>query len=232
MHRADAYEMGYRAASAGLFFDTMELVAALSVSAGGFDQLEPFVRRLAGEQKQIESDLRWLNELREAAFRKSYGLPKNVPEYRELLTEGVFEIVNRWSYIADIKTVNRLQAWFYAGFGMGRLRTVVSGAAYFESLRDQLGVLPPLDQMPVNLARMSAEAARQLATSSEEDDFSAIRPLLEELSRAADQWSLRLRRDPASIEAQSQSSDDLRLIEDTVRRCRSDLAAGATNAGD
>lgn len=230
MQRADAFEMGFRAASSGLFFDTMELVAALSVSAGGFDKLEPFVKRLAADQRQIEDDLRWLTALREAAFGRAYAKPRNVAEYRDLLTNGVFEIVNHWSYIKDIKMVNRLQAWFYAGFGMGRLHTVVGGARYFADLRDRIGLLPPLDQMPLNLSRMAAEGSRQLTTSSEEDDFSSIRPLLTELASISDRWSLHLSRAPRDIEVNAAAEDDLRLLADTLDRCRRDFAAEATES--
>lgn len=224
MQTADAFEMGVRSARPGLFFDTMELVAALSVSAGGFGALEPFVRTLAQLQQHAGEDLTWVTRLCEAAFKAPHPMPGSVDGYRALLTDSVFEIVNRWSYISDIHTVTRLQAWFYCGFGLGRARTVLEGFRYFEQLRNSVGLISPLDQMPTSLSRMAAESARQLSTVSEEDDFSRIRPLFLSTAQMLDAYALRLRGDAPTIHVPETLAQDLERVDELTRQCRLDYA--------
>jgi len=228
MLTADAFEMGLRSARPGLLFDTMELVAALSVSAGGFDRLEPFVRTLGKLQTRSGEDLEWVTRLCTAAYGQTIPLPRSVDGYRTLLTERVFEIVNRWSYIQDIHTVTRLQAWFYCGFGLGRASTVLNGLQYFEDLRNAVGLLSPLDQMPVSLERMAAESARQLETVSKEDDFSRLRPLFVALARTMDSYAFRLNGAPSDIVLPSAFQQDLEQVEALIHQCRLDFAATAT----
>lgn len=227
MQTADAFEMGVRSARPGLFFDTMELVAALSVSAGGFDALESFVRTLASLQQQTGEDLTWVTRLCEAAFRAPHPLPGSVDGYRTLLTGSVFEIVNRWSYIGDIHTVTRLQAWFYCGFGLGRAHTVLEGFRFFDDLRNSVGLLSPLDQMPTNLSRMASESARQLSTVAAEDDFARIRPLFVSMATMLDGYSLRLQMPASAIILPPTLADDLTQVAELTRQCRLDYARHA-----
>lgn len=228
MQTADAFEMGLRSARAGLFFDTMELVAALSVSAGGFDRLEDFVRTLSGLQGEVAEELPWVIELLSGAFKQRYAMPQSVDAYRQMLREGVFEIVNRWSYIKDIKQVTQLQAWFYAGFGLGRAHTVLRGAEQLTELRDRLGVLSPLDQMPDNLSRMASESARQCVTVSEEHDFWRIRPLFQEVGALLDSYALQLQASAEAYALPSTYAQDLERVAELTRQCRLEYARSAT----
>lgn len=228
MLTADAFEMGLRSARPGLLFDTMELVAAMSVSAGGFDRLESFVRTLAQLQQRSGEDLEWITRLCSAAFQQPIGMPRSVDGYRQLLTERVFEIVNRWSYIQDIQTVTRLQAWFYCGFGLGRAVTVLQGFQYFEALRNQVGLISPLDQMPTNLERMAAESARQLETVAKEDDFSRLRPLFLDIARILDGYAFRLAEPAASLALPPSLPHDQQLVEELIQQCRIEFAAAST----
>lgn len=229
MRTPDAFEMGFRSARAGLFFDTMEMVAAVSVSAGGFDRLESFVRTLSSLQAEVGESFPWVVELVSAAFKQRVEMPKSVDAYRNFLREGVFEIVNRWSYVSDIQQVTQLQAWFYAGFGLGRGFTVLRGFEQFVQLRDLVGVVSPLDQMPLNLSRMASEAARQCVTVSEEHDFWRIRPLFEDVGAILDAYALRLRDAPEALTLPSSFAQDLERIEELGRQCRLEYAHTATS---
>lgn len=227
MQTPDAFELGLRSAGPGLFFDTMELVAALSVSLGGFDRLESFVRTLAQLQARTADDLEWVARLCSAAWREDIAVPRGVDAYRALLRERVFEIVNRWSYIQDIHTVTRLQAWFYAGFGLARARTVLDGLRYFDQLREVAGVVSPLDQAPTNLARMAEEAARQLQTVAKEDDFDRVSVLFESQARVLDGYALRLYGEPSTIALPSTLQTDIEQTDAIIHQVRLDFAASA-----
>lgn len=227
METADAFELGLRSAGPGLFFDTMELIAAVSVSLGGFDRLESFVRTLGELQSRSAEDLEWVSRLCSAAWREPVDVPRGVDAYRTMLRERVFEIVNRWSYIQDIHTVTRLQAWFYAGFGLGRSRTVLEGFHYFQELRDSVGVVSPLDQAPNNLSRMAEEAARQLDTVAKENDFDRVRVLFEGQARVLDSYAIRLAEKPDTLTLPTGWSDDLENVNAVIRQVRLDFASKA-----
>src|SRR5690625_7501069 len=93
METVDAFEMGLRSARPGLLFDTMEMVAAMSVSLGGFDRLESFVRTLSSLQQRSMGDLEWVSSLISAAYGFPYEVADSVDAYRIMLTDRVFDIV-------------------------------------------------------------------------------------------------------------------------------------------
>jgi|SRR5690625_37821 len=226
METVDAFEMGLRSARPGLLFDTMEMVAAMSVSLGGFDRLESFVRTLSSLQQRSMGDLEWVSSLISAAYRFPYEVPDSVDAYRSMLTDRVFDIVNRWSYIDDIHTVTRLQAWFYCGFGLGRGLTVLRGLTYFEDLRNVAGVVSPLDQMPRQLSRLAQEAARQLQTVSEEDDFSAIEHTLHRAAALLDGYALRCAGAPQEIKIPRELAQDIAWFETLIEERQRDSVVG------
>lgn len=226
METVDAFEMGLRSARPGLLFDTMEMVATLSVTLGGFDQLESFVRTLSDLQQRSAADLEWITELASAAYQTPLQVPDSVDAYRMMLTGRIFEIVNRWSYIDDIHTVTRLQAWFYCGFGLGRALTVFGGLQYFEELRNIAGVVPPLDQMPRQLSRMASEAARQLQTVSEEDDFSSIEHVLHHAASILDGYALRCDGPASDIELPKGLEDDIKYFNTLIEERQRDSLRG------
>lgn len=224
MQTSDAFEMGLRSARPGLFFDTMEIVAALSVSLGAFDRLEPFVRTLQDMQATSAEDLEWVARLASAAYRQPIDVPRGVDGYRTFLREGIFEIVNRWSYIQDIHTVTQLQAWFYAGFGLARANTVFRGFRVFEALRNVAGILSPLDQAPLQLSRMAEEAARQLQVVAQEHDFDRVRVLFMAQAHVLDSYALRLRGEPDAITLPTTLANDLQETQELIHRLRLDFA--------
>lgn len=226
MKTVDAFEMGLRSARPGLLFDTMEMVAAMSVTLGGFDRLESFVRTLAELQERSMEDLAWVSELISGAYRFPYDIPDSVDAYRHMLTERVFDIVNRWSYIDDIHTVTRLQAWFYCGFGLGRGITVLRGLGYFEDLRNVAGMVAPLDQMPRQLSRLAQEAARQLQTVSEEDDFSAVEHTLHKAAACLDGYALRCSAVPQDITIPRDLAQDIRWFGELIEERQRDSVLG------
>lgn len=175
--------MGYKSAAAGFFFDGMEIIAALAPGAGGIDSLHGAIALLFPERDRVNTHMDEIADLCTRAFGQPWHAPRGVDEYRMLLRLGVFEIVNRWSYIKDIKTVNQLQAWFYAGFGLGRAETVFRGLQLQARLFEIVGESAPLPDMPVNLGRMAREGARQMDTAAEEDDLRGVRPLFEDCAR-------------------------------------------------
>lgn len=179
MEIADACRLGYRSASSGFFFDSMELVAAQStLLPGGIDAMRGPVELLFRERDAVNAHMAWVAQVLSGAFRTSWPSPTGVDDYRVLLRSGVFEIVNRWSAIADIKTVTRLQAWFYCGFGLGRAETVYKALPFWARMVEVSGGEGPVEQLPDNVRRMAAEAAKQLEVASDEDDFRQPRPLL------------------------------------------------------
>lgn len=226
MKTVDAFEMGLRSARPGLLFDTMEMVAAMSVSLGGFDRLESFVRTLAQLQQRGMEDLEWVSRLIGGAYGVRYEVPDSVDAYRMMLTDHVFDIVNRWSYIDDIHTVTRLQAWFYCGFALGRGITVLRGLGYFEDLRNIAGVVAPLDQMPRQLSRLAQEAARQLQTVSEEDDFSAIEGSLHAAAAILDGVALRCAGAPEALTLPAGLSQDIEQFETWIQKRQRDSVLG------
>lgn len=226
MQTADAFEMGLRSTRPGLLFDTMELVAAMSVSLGGFDALEPFVRTLSVLQQESMEDLEWVTRLASAAFREPIAVPDGVDAYRFFLTHRIFEIVNRWSYIQDIHTVTRLQAWFYSGFALGRATTILRGLQYFDDLRNIGGIVAPLDQVPRQLARMAQEAARQLTTVAEEDDFSAMDAVFQKAATILDGYAIRCQERADVLTIPATIDDDLRYMRELTTQRLQDSARG------
>lgn len=226
METVDAFEMGLRSARPGLLFDTMEMVAAMSVSLGGFDRLESFVRTLSELQQASMEDLEWVCALIRSAYQAPYDIPDSVDAYRSMLTDRVFDIVNRWSYIDDIHSVTRLQAWFYCGFGLGRGVTVLRGLNYFEELRNVGGMVSPLDQMPRQLSRMAQEAARQLQTVSEEDDFSAIEHTLHSAAGLLDSYAVRCQGDPQEVKIPRTLAQDIEYMQTLIAERQRDAVRG------
>ncbi len=220
-----AFEMGYRSAACGFFYDGMEVIAAASLPAGGFEPLAGAIELVGIEKEQVNADMDWLCTLCAAAYRRPIEAPLRVDEYRLLLTEHIFDIVNRWSYIADIKQVSQLQAWFYAGFGLGRARTVFAGLRLYDRLRE-ISPCDAVEQMPRRLEPMAGEAARQCGVAADEDDLTRVRPLLQAVSQTLDPLALALSaatiggepvRSPAEI------AEAVQLIESVRDRIRLDF---------
>ena len=224
MQSIEAFEMGYRSAAAGFFFDSMEIVAALAPSMGGVEALRGAFELLFRERDRVNEDMAWLTQLCQSAYGTPIVTPQGVDDYRSLLVGRVFDIVNHWSYIDDIKQVNRLQAWFYAGFGLGRGDSVTRGLRMFERLHTIAGEREPLPAMPTQLHRMAAEAARQMDVASKEDDLRQVRPLFDEAAQRLQSLCLLLQRPHADVRWAEQHKDDLEHYADTVRKVRLDLA--------
>jgi hypothetical protein len=136
----------------------------------------------------------------------------------------VFEIVNRWSYIADIKQVNRLQAWFYAGFGLGRAETVTRAIQLTARIREIVEGSSEADQSPEKLQRLAAEAVKQIEVAAEEDDLRSVRPLFDDAARRLKRTSVALLGDFEALAADPTLADDLVAYEDLARRIALDLA--------
>lgn len=215
--------MGYRAAAVGFFFDSLELIAACSVHVGGVENLRGALELVFAARDETNSNAGWLAELLSGAFKHEWTAPRGVDEYRLMLTAGVFEVVNRWSYIDDVKQVTRLQAWFYAGFGLGRAQTVTRGIQMYDRMRNLVPVASAADDMPANLHRMAAEAVKQMVVAAEEDDLRSVRPMFEDVARRLQVVSLFLLRERAEIVFAPTHLDDLAVITDTLRRIRLDL---------
>jgi hypothetical protein len=215
--------MGYQTASCGFFFDGLEMVAGASPdAAGGIDGLRGALELLFRQKDVVNSRMSELSAKVESAFNTPVPPPTTVDEYRALMTNGVFEIVNRWSYIADIKQVTRLQAWFYAGFGLGRAETVTRGVELLARLYEIVGDTASVGQMPVRLNRLAAESAKQMSVAAEEDDLRSVRPLLEDGALRVSALAILTSR-PAS-EIQFTHSEDLEFYRDTDRKITLDLA--------
>jgi hypothetical protein len=229
MNPSHAFEMGYRAAAAGFFFDSLELIAACSVHVGGIDNLRGAIELVFADRDETNANVAWLANTLSGAFKQPWSAPRGVDEYRLMLTAGVFEVVNRWSYIDDVKQVTRLQAWFYAGFGLGRARTVTLGLQMYERMRNLVAVASAADDMPANLHRMAAEAVKQMQVAAEEDDLRSVRPMLEDNARRLQLVAVVLLRERAEISYLPAHVDDLRAIADTLRRIRLDLTHTGTD---
>lgn len=215
MEIADACRLGYRSASAGFFFDSMELVAAQSpLVAGGIDAMRGPIELLFRERDAVNAHMAWTARVLTAAFDTPWSAPTGVDDYRVLLRAGVFEIVNRWSYIGDIKTVTRLQAWFYCGFGLGRAETVYKALPFWARMMELSGGEGPVEQLPDNVRRMAAEAAKQLDVASDEDDFSAVRPLLK--AEAGELQALSIALESPALELSEGADEALRRLATVV----------------
>jgi hypothetical protein len=225
MNLNDAYHMGQKSAAAGFFFDGMEMVAATSSVVGGFEYMRGALELLFAEKDATNERVAWLTALVSRAFGQVVVPPTGVDEYRLLLTGGVFEIVNRWSYIEDIKTVSRMQAWFYCGFGIGRLETVYQGTALLRRLMEIAGTGPPVEQMPERLYRLAQEAAKQIDVAGEEDDFAGVRPLLGEVSSEAKSLALWLQRPLDAMGEPLGIAESLQHVRDVERKLALDVAA-------
>jgi len=217
--------MGFQTSSSGFFFDGMEMVAAVSPHVdGGLDGLRGPLELLFEERGRVEASMGLVCALIEATLRTPTPKPVTVDAYRALLTGGVFEVVNRWSAIRDIKEVTRRQAWFYSGFGLGRAYTVTKGVGLFERLRDRAGQGTPLDQMPDNLRRMAAESAKQMEVAAAEDDLRGVRPLFEEIAARMKRAALHLQGNPSGIVFGTREAEDLEQVLEVSRKIELDLA--------
>lgn len=216
--------MGHRSAASGFFFDGMEMIAALAPGAGGVEALRGAFGLLFRERDRVNEHMAWTSALCSRAFRVSVTPPDGVDAYRTLLREGVFEIVNRWSYIEDIKTVTRLQAWFYCGFGLGRCETVYKATELMARLVDITGPVPPVDQMPSSLVRMAQEAGKQIEIASDEDDFSAQRPLLKAVASDIQATAIWLQGELTTLRPEALDADRLLRVADAERKLSLDVA--------
>ena len=223
MRPQEAFEMGYRSAASGFFFDGMEIIAALAPGAGGVDNLRGAFELLFPERDRVNDNMRWLADLCTAAYGKVVEPPAGVDGYRTLLQDGVFDIVNRWSFIADIKQVSQLQAWFYAGFGLGRAETVMLATQLMVRLRDLVQHAEPLPSMPTRLQRMAAEGAQQMVTASGEDDLIAVRPLFEDVAGRLRRLAVALQRSLADVEWDDTYAESLVAARETARKVRIDF---------
>lgn len=223
-----AYQMGFRSAACGFFFDGLEIIAATSTQIpGGIDALRGGLELLFRERDDVNEHMAWVAALVGRAFKQPVAPPTEVDAYRSLLQGGVFEIVNRWSYIADIKQVTRLQAWFYAGFGLGRALTVTRGLQLFSRLREVAGD-GPVYQMPDHLRRMAAESAKQMAVAAEEDDLRSVRPHFEDAARRMQRVAIQLQAESNQIVYTQDNDDDVAAFQASARRIDLDLARAGT----
>jgi hypothetical protein len=224
MTPAEAYALGYDTAAPGFFFDGMEMIAAVSPACGGIEPLRGGVELLFAERDPVSARLGRVAAGMSTLFGQPFETPTTVDEYRHLMTAGVFEVVNRWSYIDDIKTVNQLQAWFYAGFGLGRVETVIKGFRLFERLYEIVGAGTILDTMPERLRRLAAEAAKQLEVAGDEADLASVRPLLHAASDRAKHAAVVAQRSPKAIEWTAELRADLEFLADVRRKLDLDVA--------
>ncbi len=227
MTPAQALELGARTASAGFFFDALELIAACSPQVGGIDALRGAIEVIFPERDRTNDDMAHVAALLTAAFGRRWDAPRAVDDYRVLLRDGVFEVVNRWSYIRDIAEVNRLQAWFYAGFGVGRARTALLGLRLFERLRDLVPSPSPADQAPENLHRLAVEAAKQMAVPAEEHELARVAPLLGDLVQRTQSAALVLLRERSEIAWSPALDETLQLCDEVLERMRREVGARA-----
>lgn len=232
METGQAFGMGWQSASSGFFFDGLELLAALAPAAGGIEKLEPALHLLFPERDRINAQMDALAALASAAYRTPIATPRTVDAYRALLEERVFDIVNRWSYIRDIHTVNRLQAWFYTGFGLGRAETVHRGVMLMQRAYALVGGVPPLPSTPTRLERMGREAARQLEIAAGEDDLSSVRPLFLGAATRIEALADRCTGPLAEVVEREDllDPDDLALYLDIQRRVDLDFARRALHS--
>lgn len=221
MQPAQAFELGYLAASSGFFFDGMEVIAAASPAAGGLEPLSHAFALVADDALATRERMQALCALVGAAHSVAWPLPNGVDDYRLLLTNGVFDIVNRWSYIADAKQMGRLQAWFYLGFGIGRASSVLQGLPLLMRLRDTIGTAEPVPSMCESLRSLLAESIRQLELAAREQDLDAVRPELLALSDALKPVAIRLLGSADAIASSQDDAERLGLLRALLERARS-----------
>ena len=221
MQPAQAFELGYLAAASGFFFDGMEVVAAASPAAGGLEPLSHAFTLVADDALATRNRMEALCALVGAAHSVAWPLPNGVDDYRLLLTNGVFDIVNRWSYIADAKQMGRLQAWFYLGFGIGRASSVLQALPLLMRLRDTIGTAEPVPSMCESLRSLLAESIRQLELAAREQDLDAVRPELLALSDALKPVAIRLLGSADTIASSLDDAERLGLLRALLERARS-----------
>lgn len=221
MQPAQAFELGYLAAASGFFFDGMEVVAAASPAAGGLEPLSHAFTLVADDALATRERMEALCALVGTAHSVTWPLPNGVDDYRLLLTNGVFDIVNRWSYIADAKQMSRLQAWFYLGFGIGRASSVLQALPLLMRLRDTIGTAEPVPSMCESLRSLLAESIRQLELAAREQDLDAVRPELLALSDALKPVAIRLLGSADTIASSLDDAERLGLLRALLERARS-----------
>ena len=221
MQPAQAFELGYLAAASGFFFDGMEVVAAASPAAGGLEPLTHAFTLVADDALATRERMEALCALVGAAHSVAWPLPNGVDDYRLLLTNGVFDIVNRWSYIADAKQMGRLQAWFYLGFGIGRASSVLQALPLLVRLRDTIGTAEPVPSMCESLRSLLAEAIRQLELAAREADLDAVRPELMAVADALKPVAIRLLGSADTIASSLDDAERLGLLRALLERARS-----------
>ena len=221
MQPAQAFELGYLAAASGFFFDGMEVVAAAAPAAGGLEPLSHAFTLVADDALATRHRMEALCALVGAAHSVAWPLPNGVDDYRLLLTNGVFDIVNRWSYIADAKQMGRLQAWFYLGFGIGRASSVLQALPLLMRLRDTIGTAEPVPSMCESLRSLLAESIRQLELAAREQDLDAVRPELMALSDALKPVAIRLLGSADTIASSLDDAERLGLLRALLERARS-----------
>ena len=221
MQPAQAFELGYLPAASGFFFDGMEVVAAASPAAGGLEPLTHAFTLVADDALATRERMEALCALVGAAHSVAWPLPNGVDDYRLLLTNGVFDIVNRWSYIADAKQMGRLQAWFYLGFGIGRASSVLHALPLLMRLRDTIGTAEPVPSMCESLRSLLAEAIRQLELAAREADLDAVRPELMAVADALKPVAIRLLGSADTIASSLDDAERLGLLRALLERARS-----------
>ena len=220
MQPAQAFELGYLAAASGFFFDGMEVVAAAAPAAGGLEPLTHAFALVSDEALATRERMEGLCAIVGAAHSVAWPLPNGVDDYRLLLTNGVFDIVNRWSYIADAKQMGRLQAWFYLGFGIGRATSVLKALPLLVRLRDTIGVTEPVPSMCESLRSLLAEAIRQLELAAREADLDAVRPELMAVADALTPVAIRLLGDADTLAPSLDDGERLGLLRALLERAR------------
>jgi hypothetical protein len=220
MQPAQAFELGYLAAASGFFFDGMEVVAAAAPAAGGLEPLTHAFTLVSDEALATRERMEALCALVGAAHSVAWPLPNGVDDYRLLLTNGVFDIVNRWSYIADAKQMGRLQAWFYLGFGIGRATSVLKALPLLARLRDTIGVAEPVPSMCESLRSLLAEAIRQLELAAREADLDAVRPELMAVADALKPVAIRLLGEADTLAPSLDDGERLGLLRALLERAR------------
>lgn len=221
MQPAQAFELGYLPAASGFFFDGMEVVAAASPAAGGLEPLTHAFTLVADDALATRERMEGLCALVGAAHSVAWPLPNGVDDYRLLLTNGVFDIVNRWSYIADAKQMGRLQAWFYLGFGIGRASSVLQALPLLMRLRDTIGTAEPVPSMCESLRSLLAESIRQLELAAREADLDAVRPELMAVADALKPVAIRLLGSADTIASSLDDAERLGLLRALLERARS-----------
>lgn len=221
MQPAQAFELGYLPAASGFFFDGMEVVAAASPAAGGLEPLSHAFTLVADDALATRDRMEALCALVGAAHGVAWPLPNGVDDYRLLLTNGVFDIVNRWSYIADAKQMGRLQAWFYLGFGIGRASSVLQALPLLMRLRDTIGTAEPVPSMCESLRSLLAESIRQLELAAREADLDAVRPELMAVADALKPVAIRLLGSADTIASSLDDAERLGLLRALLERARS-----------